>query len=730
LTRTGFKGKGLGGIFPRRFLEPSMQRMFALVCVLSASAFADEGMWTFNNFPSADVKKKYGFEPSKEWLDQTRLASVRIAGGCSASLVSPDGLVMTNHHCARTCIENVSGLQKKDFNRDGFFAKTLADEPKCPAMEMNQLVEITDVTTRVQNATKAVADDKFAETQKAEIAKIEKECATSEEFRCDVVSLYRGGRYDLYKYRRFQDVRLVMAPEDAIAFFGGDPDNFMFPRYDLDMTFLRIYGSDGKPLKNDTYFKWSKAGAKEGELTFVSGNPGGTDRTLTVAQLEDDRDFRAPFRLARLSEVRGLITEYQNRGNEQRRHSNDVLFYVENSLKALKGRHAALADATFFGKLRANEEDFRKKVNANPKLKKEFGQVWDEIAKLVKKSQSLRKEYTALESGPQTELFTIAKTLVRYAAESSKPNPERLREYTDSRLPQLKANLLSNAPIYKELEVVRFTWALSKMREDLGPDHPVVKKVFGTKSPAELAKTLIEGTKLDELVAAASKDPKKPMVDTTSRTALFSGGKAAVDASKDPLIEFVRLFDADARAIRTRFETEVEGPLKKQQEALAKARFAVYGQSQYPDATFTLRLSYGSVKGYSEDGREVKPFTNFAGGFGRHTGADPFALPKTWLDAKPRLALETPFNFVTTNDIIGGNSGSPMINANREIVGLIFDGNIQSLGGDYGFDESVNRAVAVHSSAIIEALEKIYGAQRIAEELKGKPSSAAGAGQP
>lgn len=703
--------------------------------VLATPALADEGMWTFNNFPSAEVKKKYAFEPTKEWLDQVRLASVRIAGGCSASLVSADGLVMTNHHCARTCIENLSGLQKKDFNRDGFFAKTLADEPKCPAMEMNQLVEITDVTKRVQDATKSVAGDKFAEAQKTEIAKIEKECATSDEFRCDVVTLYRGGKYDLYKYRRFQDVRLVMAPEDQIAFFGGDPDNFMFPRYDLDMTFVRIYGTDGKPLKNDTYFKWSAGGAKEGDLTFVSGNPGGTSRGLTVAQLEDDRDYRLPQRLFRLSEIRGLITEYQNRGPEQKRHSNDTLFGVENAFKALKGRHGALADSGFYGKLKANEDDFRKKVNANPKLKKEFGAVWDEIATVTKKANAMRKEYGALEGGPYSDLFGKARTLVRYAEESGKPNGERLKEFTDSRLPQLKAQMLSNAPVYKELEIAKLTWSLTKIREDLSPDHPVVKKMLGQKSPAEVAKALIDGTKLDLLAAPEpGKDPKtgKPMAatpDTFSRTALFNGGKAVIDASKDPMIEFARSFDAEARAIRTKFENEVEGPLKKQQELLAKARFAVYGQSIYPDATFTLRLSYGSVKGYMEDGRQVKPLTTMAGAFERHTGADPFALPKTWLSAKSKLALETPFNMATTNDIIGGNSGSPMVNKDREVVGLIFDGNIQSLGGDYGFDETQNRAVAVHSAAILEALEKIYGAQRIVDELKGKPA-ATGAGQP
>ncbi len=693
-------------------------RIAALVClVFAAPALADEGMFTFNDFPSADVKQKYGFEPTQAWLDQVRLGSVRIAGGCSASLVSADGLVMTNHHCARACIENLSGLQKKDFNRDGYFARTIADEQNCPGMELNQLVEITNVTQRVQDATRAVAADRFAEAQRTEIAKLERACATSDDFRCDVVTLYRGGRYELYKYRRFRDVRLVLAPEDAIAFFGGDPDNFMFPRYDLDLAFVRLYGADGKPFKTDASFTWSASGAKDGELTFVSGNPGGTSRTLTAAQLEDDRDFRLPLRLARLEALRGVLAEYQTRGAEQKRHSNDFMFGVENAFKALTGRHNALDDQAFFGKLKASEADFRKKVNANPQLKKAYGGTWDEIAALVKKTQGLRKEYQALEGGPSSDLFSIARTLVRYAAESSKPNGERLREFTDARLPQLKASLLSRAPISKELEIVRLAWSLAAMRDDLGPDHAVVKRILGRKAPAEVARSLVEGTRLDQLVAAAP--------DTTSRTALFNLGRDAVDASADPMIVFARSFDPEARAIRARFETEIDGPLKQQQELLARARFAVYRTNLYPDATFTLRLSYGSVKGYEEGGRQVKPFTTIGGAFAKHTGVDPYALPKSWLKARDRLSADTPFNFVTTNDIIGGNSGSPVINQAREVVGLIFDGNMQSLGGDYGFDEAQNRAVAVHSSAILEALEKVYGAQRIVDELRGSGAQSA-----
>ncbi len=688
----------------------------AAASVLCATvAHADEGMWTYNNFPAAKVKSKYGVEPTKDWLDHLRLASVRIAGGCSASVVSPSGLVMTNHHCARECIENLSGLMKKDFNRDGFFAKAEKDEARCPGMELNQLAEITDVTKRVQDATKGVADDKFSDAQKAAIAAIEKECGTSDDVRCEVVTLYRGGRYDLYKYQRFQDIRLVFAPEDGIAFFGGDPDNFTFPRYDLDVSFVRIYGKDGKPAKLEHFLAWSDGTIKEGDATFVSGNPGGTSRGLTVAQLDDDRDYRLPLTLFRLAELRGYVTEYQSRGKEQKRHSNDLLFGVENAFKALKGRHAALADKAFYGQLVKNEQDFRAKVKAKPELEKQYGAVWETIANLTKKQQAYRKEYNALERGPTSELFGLARALVRYADESPKPNGERLKEYTDARLPQLKSRVLANTPIYDEFEVATLTYSLTKLREDLGADHPFIKRVFGNKSPAEVASAAVKGTKLKDI-----KTDKTGNATGGFRKELFDGGKAKVDASKDPMIELARAFDGDARAIRKKYETEVDGPIKKQQELLARARFAVYGDAIYPDATFTLRLSYGAVEGYDENGARVTPFSKLGGAFERHTGADPYALPKTWLNAKSKLNLETPFNFVTSNDIIGGNSGSPMVNAKGEIVGLVFDGNIQSLGGDYGFDASVNRTVAVHSASIIEAIDKVYGATRLVEELKSR----------
>jgi hypothetical protein len=691
----------------------------ALTLCLS-SAFADEGMWTFNNFPAAKVGQAYGFAPDQAWLDHVRMASVRIAGGCSASLVSAQGLVMTNHHCARSCIENVSGLTHKDYNRDGFLAKTLAEEARCPGMEMNQLVAITDVTQRVQGATKAATPQTFNDVQKATLAAIEKECGTTDDVRCEVVSLYEGGRYDLYKYRRYQDVRLVFAPEDRIAFFGGDPDNFNFPRYDLDVSMVRIYGSDGKPLQNAEHLAWSDGKLKDGDLTFVSGNPGGTSRDLTMAQFDDERDDKLVRNIAYRSELRGYITQYQERGAEERRQSNDILFGTENGLKAFKGRHEALADKAFYDELAANEKAFRAKVMADPALAQAYGGVWDAIAELVRKDQMYRTEYMALEMGIRNStLYTIARNLLRHGDELAKPNGERLREFGDSRLPQMKAATLANEPIYDELEISMLTWSLTRMRADLGADHPIVKRVFGKRSPAQIATDAVKHTRLKELQVDA-----RGNAIGGYRKALYDGGKAAVDASHDPMIELARALDPDARAIRKKVETEVDGPLKRQQELLAKARFAVYGDSRYPDATFTLRLSYGTVKGWQEGDHAVPPFTTMAGAFERATGADPFQLPDSWIKDKPKLNLSTPMNLVTTNDIIGGNSGSPLVNRKGEVAGLIFDGNIHSLGGDYGYDPALNRAVAVDSAALLEAMDKVYGAGRLVKELKGSPAAA------
>ncbi len=683
------------------------QLLLCLALSVAAPAAADEGMWTYNNFPKDKVKQRYGFSPDDAWLKHLQLSSLRLAFGCSGSFVSPEGLVMTNHHCAHSCIEQLSTAEK-DYVKSGFYARTAADEVKCPEIEINQLVDISDVTDRVHKATAGLSDQKYNEAEKAEMSRIEKECAgeDAQNTRCDVVNLYHGGVYNLYKYRRYQDVRLVFAPEFAIAFFGGDPDNFNFPRYDLDVSFLRVYDK-GQPAKVDNYLKWSAAGAKEGELTFVSGHPGGTSRALTVAQLEYTRDVAIPDTLLFLSEFRGLLTEFGRRSAEAKRISSHELFGIENAYKAYRGRLEALLDKTFFNGKVAEENALRAKVNENPEWKKQYGGAWDAIAKAEAEMVKIRKPYNYIEKsrGFESDLYGFARHLVRAGEERPKPLGKRFREYNDSALPQLTVRLFSKKPIYDDMEILSLTYSLTKLREELGADDPFVKKVLGKQSPEELATHLIKNTKLK---------------DVELRKKLWDGGKKAVDASDDPLIQFARKIDPDARAVRKRFEDDVEAPVKKNSELVAKARFAAYGTNTYPDATFTLRLSYGAVKGYEENGHHVKPITTFAGAFERATGRPPFDLPESWVKAKPKLDMTTPFNFCSTNDIIGGNSGSPVANKDGEVVGLVFDGNIQSLGGDYGFDEAVNRTVAVHSEALIRALDKIYDARRIVDELRSK----------
>ena len=681
-----------------------MRKTIALLvlCTASASARADEGMWTYNGFPKAQLEKRYGVKVDDAWLDHVRLSSARLAQGCSASFVSPNGLVLTNHHCVEGCLQDLSSA-KKDFIAEGFYAKTGAEEVKCPVLEVNQLVEITDVTARVQKATAGLEGQKFSDALKAETGRIETACQTTPALRCNVVTLFHGGRYDLYRYRRYQDVRMVFAPEFAIAFFGGDPDNFMFPRFDLDMALVRVY-DDGKPLQSKDFLAWNPAGPEEGDVVFVSGHPGGTDRQLTMAELEYQRDVQLPATLMRLSELRGAVTEFQNRGAEQKRVSNSLLFGVENSLKVLKGEREALVDRDFYGQKVASEEAFRKKLAANPKNGPAALKAYASVQRAEDLRRSVRDEVNFVmgTSGFMSDSFRFARTLVRGADERQKPSADRLEEFQDAKLPAVTQSLFSTAPVDEEFEIFKLSWSLTKLRETLGPDHAFTKKVLGQDSPAELAKRLVQGTKVRDLAV---------------RKQLWEGGKAAVDASQDPMIAFVRAVDPDSRAVRKMYEDEIESVVHKGSEAIAQARFAVEGASGYPDATFTLRLTFGTVKGWTEGKKVVPPFTTLGGAFARHTGREPFALPKSWLEAKPRLALDTRFNLVATTDIIGGNSGSPMVDRDGRIVGLVFDGNIWSLAGNYGFDEKLNRTVAVNTAAMTHVLDKIYGAERILGEL-------------
>lgn len=667
---------------------------------------ADEGMWTYSDFPSAQVKARHGFGPDAAWLRRAQLASARLAGGCSASFVSPSGLVMTNHHCAAGCVQQLS-TPAQDLVRDGFYAPTRPDERRCPDIEINQLLEIRDVTARVNQATSGLHAGAYNQAEKAELSRIERECATSERLRCDVVRLYHGGQYHLHRYRRFQDVRLVFAPEFAMAFFGGDPDNFEFPRYDLDVTFLRVY-EDGGPAAQEHYFSFAARPAREGDLTFVSGNPGSTARLATVAQLAYQRDVAQPEALLRLAELRGVVSEFQRRGPEAERVSRGLLFAVENSLKAIRARHAALRDARFFGARVAAEEALRREVAALPEVQRRYGGAWDAVARAMDEQRRLRRPYQHLERHftRAGDLCAIARALVRAAAELPKPSERRLRELRDSALPELRQALFSAAPIYPDLEILKLSFYLSKLREELGPDHPAVRKVLGQRSPDELAQEVVRGTGLG---------------DVALRRRLWEGGAAAVAQAGDPLLRLAQVIDEDARAARQRYEDRVESVEKQSTEQIARARFAVEGRAgrrSYPDATLSLRLSYGAVRGFpDEDGRAVPAQTTFSGLYDRATGRPPFRLPERWLRARDRLDLGAPLNFCTDNDIIGGNSGSPALNRDGQIVGLVFDGNRFSLWGEYGFDGAQNRAVLVHGHGLLHALRVVYQAEPLLKEL-------------
>ena len=692
-------------------MEQNTRAMKRLVCLvfLAAAARADEGMWTFDNFPAKKVAKEYKFTPDAAWLEEARLSSLRLAGGCSGSFVSASGLVMTNHHCAHSCIEQLS-TKDKDFVAEGFYAPRAEDEVKCPEIELNQLVQITDVTAQVQGATKGVKPGReFDEKRKAARAGIEKECAAGDEkLRCDVVELYHGGQYSLYKYKRFQDVRLVFAPEFAIAFFGGDPDNFNFPRYDLDVSFLRAY-EDGKPARTDHYFRWSPAGPKDGELTFVSGNPGTTYRELTLAQLRHERDVGLPELLFDLAEWRGELIRFAAESPEHARISDYELFYNANKFKARRGMFEALVSPQLWSQLEEREQALRARVGARGSLRRKYGSAWDDLAKAADAFEERRREFTYIElngddrppPGFNSPLILLARMLVRGTDELQKPNDQRLPEYRDSRLAELKQKLFSKAPIYPDFEQFRLTYMFDKLREQLGADHPFVRKVLGKRSPAELAAELV----------------RSRIADVKVREQLWQAGRDAVQASDDPALQLARLMEPDARAVRRWHDEEIAPLQTSAEERIAAAKFDVYGKSVYPDATFTPRLSYGAVKGWDH----VEPFTRLGGAFERATGRDPFKLPESWILASQnrQIDLSTPFDFVTDNDIVGGNSGSPVFDKDRQLVGLIFDGNLPSLGGDYGFDDAVNRAVAVTSNALLEALDHIYGAKRIVAEIKG-----------
>jgi hypothetical protein len=673
---------------------------------LPFTARADEGMWPFNNIPRAEIKRKYGFDVTDDWLHKVQLASVRFNSGGSGSFVSADGLVLTNHHIASDTLAKISTPQK-DFNKDGFYAPTRDQEVKAPDIELNQLISIEDVTDRVNAGIRSNMGPAQANgARNSAMNNISEACTKETGLRCDVVPLYQGGQYNLYRYKKYTDVRLVFAPEFEIAFLGGDPDNFEYPRYDLDMALFRVYEND-QPVHVDNYLKWSTTGAKDGELIFVPGNPGRTERMDTVAHLEYLRDFGFPLLLKFLNRRHEMLTRFGAQGAEQERRAHEDLFGIDNSLKAIRGEEEGLKVPSLIATKQRAETELRRAIAADSRKQEEYGDAWDAIAKgrRAQSSYEVQRRFLEAEWGFDSTLFDAARALVRMAEESTKPNEKRLPEYTDAARESLEEQLYSPAPVYDDFEIAKLSDSLRFMLEEMGPNNAIVKKVLQGETPEARAAELINGTRLK---------------DVAYRKQVATGGVKGIERSDDPMIKLARSIDSESRAVRKRYEDEVQAVERVNYAKISRALFELKGTSLYPDATFTLRLSYGAVKGYRENGKFVAPFTDFGGLF-RHSATHgnkyPYHVPESWVKAKPRLNLRTPINFVSTADIIGGNSGSPVINRNGELVGLIFDGNIQSLVGDFYFDESVNRAVSVDSRGMLEALRKVYRATAVVNEL-------------
>ncbi len=662
-------------------------------------AKADEGMWTFDAFPAAKMRADYGWAPDQAWLDKVRAAAVRLTGGCSASFVSGAGLILTNHHCVASCVEDNSTADN-NILKNGFTARTREEEKKCAGQQAEVVTSIRDVTPQVKAAIGNATGEAAVKARSAIVASLEKDnCPDTAKTRCQVVSLYGGGQYKLYSYRKYSDVRLAWAPEAQAAQFGGDPDNFNFPRYSMDASFLRAY-EDGRPVATPQHLEWSPRAPVDGEATFVVGNPGSTQRLFTSEQLAFQRELALPITLATYSELRGRLIAAMESSPEKEREARETLGGIENSLKVYIGRVKALGDPAFTSKLAAAEAELKAKSAGNAAI----GTPWGDIAKAMR---SYRDFYIADRfSLPQGDLFGYAMTLVRAAAERTKPNADRFPGYSDSALPLVQKRLLDEKPIHPWLDQLFMEWSLSKAREYLGADDRQTRLLLlGKESPEGLSARLVSGTRL---------------ADPAVRKALWEGGQAAINASTDPMIVYARSLDANDRALQKRFDEQVDAPLTAAQAKLADARFAAYGDTVYPDATFTLRISYGKVAGWMERGKQVPTRTTLGGTFDRATGAAPFDLPPAFAANAKKIDMKAVYDFVTTNDIIGGNSGSPVIDRAGKVIGAAFDGNIHSLGGNYGYDGTLNRTVAVSTAAVQEALETIYPAPAMVEELGGK----------
>lgn len=672
-----------------------------LTATLPASA--DEGMWLFNQPPRAQIKKQYGFDLTDKFLEHMRRASVRFNNGGSGSFVSSDGMMFTNHHVGSDCIAKLSNAEH-NYMDNGFYAATQGEERACPDLEVNILLKIDDVTARVNQGVKAGGDAAAAnEARKGNMSRLEESCQKETGNRCEVVTLFSGGQYNLYQYKKYTDVRLVFAPELGVAAFGGDPDNFTYPRYCLDFALFRAY-ENGKPVKPMDYFTWSKTGAKDGELVFVPGNPGSTGRLATMAQLEFYRDHSYPFVLQRLGSMIDALKKFSAESAENKRLAYDNQFGLQNSYKAYDGFLRGLRDPGMMNRKRDDEQTLRAQLAKSPKEQAEYGQVWARVAAAYKDYATFFKQASLLERGTAmgSDLLRIARDIVRLSEERRKPSEKRLREYTDAALPSLEQEMFSPAPIYPAMEIVVLTNTFQFMEKELGAGDPTVKAILQGRTAAEAARHYVSTTKLQDV----------------SLRKQLAADAAAVKNSKDGMIELARILDGPARRVRKRYEDTVEAVDLESEAKIALARFAVRGTSEYPDATFTLRLAYGDVKGYKNDGGQWVPWaTTFEGLYRRARHEDPYILPQRWVKAKSAVKLSVPFDFVSTADTHGGNSGSPTLNTKGEIVGILFDGNIEGLPNRFLFTDRQARSVHVASQGIVEALRSVYKAERVLKEL-------------
>ena len=692
-------------------MRPLLLASAAVLAFAATSAHAEEGMWTYDNFPIARANQTLGTHIDQAFLDRVRLSSVKF-GGCSAGVVSGQGLVMTNNHCVATCVANLSTPQQQ-YGETGFTPKTREEERKCPGATAEILTDISDVTERMHKAGEGLDGQAFTQAREAEAGRIETEaCGNDPKIRCQVVSLYRGGQFKLYRFRKYTDVRLAWAPEDRAATFGGDLDNFSFPRFAIDAAFIRLY-EGGKPVETPIHFVWNADKPTEGEAVFVSGNPGATQRLLTMDQLATIRDVVLPLDQLIASELRGRLIRYAEEGEDQAFIAMDPIVGVENTYKRGLGRMRALTDAGFMGTKAAAEADFMQRYGA---ANASGSNPWEALKAIQPLARELYAPTALLEGGTAmgttsvaggSQLFQWARAIVRGAQERAKPSDQRLAEFADSRLPGVESGLFAEKPTYPALEQIRLEWWLSKTREWLTVDSPHVRTLLGRESPEQLSARVVAGTKL---------------ADPAVRRALWTGGLAAVQASDDPMIQYVLSIDADARAVRTDWENKVKAPTDRASEQLATARFAAYGDAVYPDATGTLRLTYGKVEGSDAPGQRFSAFTTFAGLWDRATGAEPFKVAPRLMAARDRIDPNAVMDMAVSSDTIGGSSGSPAVNPKGEIIGDNYESTDLTQRNAYGYDRAVNRSVIVTTQAVTVALRDVYGMDHLLAELGVAPA--------